>query len=106
MASSCSVPDPKPRDGKPTFRSLRHTFASAIIAGGADAGHVARLLGHTDPAFMHKVYVHEFDRARRQAESKAALSPAYEALDRPSKLVVRVRFPSPALRPSRAVPGR
>ncbi len=65
------------RDDKPTFHSLRHGFAAAIIAGGADQGHVARLLGHTDPAFTYKVYVHEFDQARRQAESKAALTTAY-----------------------------
>jgi len=65
------------KDDKPTFHSLRHGFASAIIAGGADQGHVARLLGHTDPAFTSKVYVHEFDAARRQAESKAALDVAY-----------------------------
>jgi integrase len=65
------------KDDKPTFHSLRHGFASAIIAGGADQGHVARLLGHTDPAFTYRVYVHEFDRARRQAESKAALAAAF-----------------------------
>jgi Phage integrase family len=64
-------------EDKPTLHSLRHTFASAIIAGGADQGHVARLLGHTDPAFTYKVYVHEFDQAQRQAESKAALGAAY-----------------------------
>jgi integrase len=65
------------RDDKPTFHSLRHTFASAVIAGGADQGHVARLLGHTDPSFTYKTYVHEFDKQRRQAESKAALGVAY-----------------------------
>lgn len=65
------------QDDKPTFHSLRHTFASAVIAGGADHGHVARLLGHTDPAFTYRVYVHEFDKARRHAESKAALGHAY-----------------------------
>jgi integrase len=76
-------PDAKPagwkwaQEDKPTFHSLRHTFASAIIAGGADHGHVARLLGHTDPAFTYRVYVHEFDAARRQSESKAALTAAY-----------------------------
>ena len=48
-----------------------------MIAGGADQGHVARLLGHTDPSFTYKTYVHEFDKQRRQAESKAALGVAY-----------------------------
>jgi len=64
-------------ENKPTFHSLRHTFASAVIAGGADQGHVARLLGHTDPAFTYRVYVHEFDKVRRHEESKAALGMAY-----------------------------
>jgi len=64
-------------DDKPTFHSLRHAFASAVIAHGADQGHVARLLGHTDPSFTYRVYVHEFDKARRHAESKAALGAAY-----------------------------
>jgi integrase len=65
------------QEDKPTFHSLRHTFASAVIAGGADHGHVARLIGHTNPAFTYQVYVHEFDQARRHAESKAALGVAY-----------------------------
>jgi integrase len=64
-------------EDKPTFHSLRHTFASAIIAGGADQGHLARLLGHTDPAFTYRTYVHEFDKQARQAESKAALGAAF-----------------------------
>lgn len=32
-------------DDKPTFHSLRHTFASAVIAGGADQGHVGLTSG-------------------------------------------------------------
>ena len=60
--------------------SLRHGFASAVIAGGADQGHVARLLGHTDPAFTYKVYVHEFDKVANQAQSKLALGTAYQGV--------------------------
>ena len=65
------------KEDKPTFHSLRHGFASAVIAGGADQGHVARLLGHTDPAFTYKVYVHEFDKKANQEQSKQALGTAY-----------------------------
>jgi integrase len=62
---------------KPTFHSLRHGFASAVIAGGADQGHVARLLGHSDPGFTYRVYIHEFDKQAKQEQSKKALSVAY-----------------------------
>jgi integrase len=69
---------------KPTFHGLRHSFASAIIAGdpehgilGADPTHLARMIGHSDPGFTARVYVHQFDAQKREAESKAALTAAY-----------------------------
>jgi integrase len=54
--------------------------ASPIIAGGADQGHVARLLGHTDPAFTYRTYIHEFDKVANQEQSKQALGLAYAGL--------------------------
>jgi len=65
------------KEDKPTFHSLRHGFASAVIAGGADQGHVSRLLGHTDPGFTYRTYVHEFDKQAKQEQSKQALGVAY-----------------------------
>ena len=69
---------------KPTFHGLRHSFASALIAGdplhgipGANPDHLARMIGHANSAFTARVYGHEFDAQKRQAESKAALAAAY-----------------------------
>jgi integrase len=69
---------------KPTFHGLRHSFASALIAGdpehgipGANSDHLARMIGHADSSFTARVYVHQFDAQKRQAESKAALTAAY-----------------------------
>jgi integrase len=49
-----------------TFHALRHTFASILIAQGRDAAFVADQLGHEDPAFTWRTYVHLF-RAAQQA---------------------------------------
>ena len=37
---------------------LRHAFATELIAGGADIGTVARLMGHTDVTMVLKTYQH------------------------------------------------
>jgi integrase len=51
-----------------TFHTLRHTFASMLIAQGRDAAFVADQLGHEDPAFTWRTYVHLF-RAAQQARA-------------------------------------
>ena len=51
-----------------TFHTLRHTFASMLIAHGRDAAFVADQLGHEDPAFTWRTYVHLF-RAAQQARA-------------------------------------
>jgi integrase len=51
-----------------TFHILRHTFASMLIAQGRDAAFVADQLGHEDPAFTWRTYVHLF-RAAQQARA-------------------------------------
>lgn len=51
-----------------TFHALRHTFASILIAQGRDAAFVADQLGHEDPAFTWRTYVHLF-RAAQQAKA-------------------------------------
>ena len=40
------------------WQVLRHTFASASLAGGVDIKTLAAYLGHTDPGFTLKVYTH------------------------------------------------
>lgn len=44
--------------GKVRLHDLRHWFASASIAGGADINMVARQLGHSTPGTTLKVYSH------------------------------------------------
>jgi integrase len=45
------------------FHSLRHSFASGLIARGAPVTEVQHLLGHSDPAVTLKVYSHWFQGA-------------------------------------------
>lgn len=42
------------------FHSLRHSHASALIAGGLDIVAVSRRLGHGSPAITLSVYAHKF----------------------------------------------
>jgi integrase len=44
-----------------TFHALRHTHASALIAGGLDVVSVSRRLGHSGPTIMLSVYAHLFE---------------------------------------------
>lgn len=46
---------------------LRHGFATQIIAGGADVGTVAALMGHTSPVMVLKHYQHVLDSQKRAA---------------------------------------
>lgn len=43
---------------------LRHTYASMAISAGMDVAELARRLGHTNPAFTLRQYVHFFEQAR------------------------------------------
>ena len=52
---------------------LRHGFATQIIAGGADVGTVAALMGHTSPVMVLKHYQHVLNEQKRDAI--AALPP-------------------------------
>lgn len=56
-AYKAGVPRIRPHD-------LRHTYASMAIAQGATPADLARQLGHADPGFTLKRYVHFFERAR------------------------------------------
>lgn len=50
-----------------TLHALRHSHASALIAGGADPVTVAGRLGHASPVITMAVYAHLFDRSDEAA---------------------------------------
>lgn len=53
---------------------FRHTFASMAISSGMHAAELARILGHANPSFTMKTYVHFFELARpRSAPTLAEL---------------------------------
>jgi integrase len=43
------------------FHTLRHTCASRLFAAGRNAVKVQRWLGHSDPGFTLRTYVHLLD---------------------------------------------
>jgi integrase len=49
--------------GKLTLHSLRHSFASMLIAQGLNVVFVSRQLGHSNPNVTLSTYAHLFDRA-------------------------------------------
>jgi integrase len=57
--------------GEPKLRlhDLRHTFASMLIAQGANVVFVSQQLGRANPAITLSVYAHEFARANMQSVS-------------------------------------
>lgn len=66
-------------DGRPKLRlhDCRHTFASLLIAEGADVVYVSRQLGHADPSITLKVYSHLFDKHRHADRTRRALEARY-----------------------------
>lgn len=66
--------DLKGTQGKvPTFHDLRHTYATAAIANGADVKSVQGLLGHASAKTTLDIYAgNDDDAMRRAAESTAA----------------------------------
>jgi integrase len=52
----------------------RHTFASHLIAAGADVVEVAAMLGHADPGVTLKIYSHAFARRRKDSTARARLT--------------------------------
>ena len=61
--------------GKPKlrFHDLRHTYASMLIAQGANVVFVSQQLGHANPAITLSVYAHEFARAEHAERVTAAV---------------------------------
>lgn len=69
----------------PTFHSLRHSHASQLIAAGWDIEEVSSRLGHTNVATTQRIYVHQFDAARRSDDRRRRLAALYEK--RPTRSV-------------------
>jgi integrase len=47
--------------GWASFHTLRHSYASALFRNGKNAVQVSRVLGHSDPGFTLRTYVHLLD---------------------------------------------
>jgi integrase len=56
---------------------LRSTFASMLIAAGADIVFVSRQLGHASPEITLRVYAHLFDRAEHAEAVRAMLDASF-----------------------------
>ena len=66
--------------GKLTLHSLRHGFASLLIAKDLNVVYVSRQLGHANPSITLEVYAHLFDRADHAATARGALDASYEEI--------------------------
>jgi integrase len=60
-----------------TFHTLRHTFASLLIAQGHDPVFVSRQLGHASPTITLNTYAHLFDNARHARAARDQLDAEY-----------------------------
>lgn len=67
-------------DGRLSLHSLRHGFASLLIADGLDVVFVSRQLGHADPGVTLAVYAHLFARAKHALAARSAIEACYAAM--------------------------
>ena len=65
--------------GRLSLHSLRHGFASLLIAQGLNVVYVSRQLGHANPTITLGVYAHLFERADHAQAARAALEASYAA---------------------------
>ena len=63
-----------------TLHSLRHTFASLLIARRLDVVFVSRQLGHANPSITLKVYAHLYARADHAETARDAIDASYTAM--------------------------
>ena len=66
--------------GRLTLHSLRHGFASLLIARGLNVVFVSRQLGHSNPSITLKVYAHLFEQADHATAAREALDTNYAAM--------------------------
>jgi integrase len=74
------LPQPKPHAGVPWvgFHTFRHTCASILFEAGKNIRQVADWLGHADPAFTLRTYVHLIDGGLGDADFLDEAVPAAE----------------------------
>lgn len=78
---------PPPPDENGRFHGLRHTYASTVLAAGADIRKLAAWLGHSDPGFTLRTYTHFMPDVADVG--RKAVDAFYEnEIDRPSALKV------------------
>jgi integrase len=68
--------------GRLSLHSLRHSFASLLIAKRLNPVFVPRQLGHSNPAITFRVYAHLFEQADSAAAAREALEASYAAMVR------------------------
>jgi hypothetical protein len=66
--------------GKLTLHSLRHGFASLLIAKGLNVVYVSRQLGHANPTVTLDTYAHLFERADHAHTAHDALEASYSGM--------------------------
>ena len=62
------------------WHDLQHTFASLLIAQGANVVYASRQVGHASPDITLRVYAHLFDRAEYAQRSSDALEASFGAI--------------------------
>ena len=73
--------------GRLSLHSLRHSFASLLIANQLNPVFVSRQLGHSSPAITLDVYAHLFEQADHAAAAREALEASYAAMASTSRIV-------------------
>ncbi len=66
--------------GKLTLHSLRHGFASLLIANGLNVVFVSRQLGHANPNITLEVYAHLFQQVDHAAAAREALESSHQSI--------------------------
>lgn len=66
--------------GRLSLHSLRHGYASLLIAKGLNVVFVSRQLGHANPNITLEVYAHLFECADHGAAARDAIEASYAAM--------------------------
>jgi integrase len=56
-----------------TFHDLRHAFASRMIYNGINSTDLAAVMGHESSTITERVYIHQFNRLKRDDKLRAAM---------------------------------
>jgi integrase len=69
-------------NGRLVLHSLRHTFASMLIAAGLNVVFVSRQLGHANPSITLRIYAHLYAQADHAHTARAAIEASHGTLTR------------------------